>query len=79
MNYEEIFSALGWAYLGPCKCRYEKGYIFQSPERKELQLWIYPRRLKIKKREWDITKGVWKYSSDGLEEMIKKLSAHELV
>lgn len=74
MNYEAVFSELGWLYMGPCKCRYEKGFIFRSPERPELELWIYPRRLKLKKREWDVNKGVWAYEPDSLKEKILELS-----
>lgn len=74
MSYEEIFKELGFKYMGPCKCRREKGFIYQSPERKELQLWIYPAKKAVKVREWDITKDVVGYTGDNMKEIITALA-----
>ena len=73
MSYQEIFESLGFQYMGPCKCRYQKGYIYRHPTEQSMELWIYPKNMKIKKREFDTTKEVVPYTPETMETVIKAL------
>lgn len=74
MNYHEIFESLGFKYMGRCKCRYEKGYIYRHPVEQGVEFWIYPKPKKIKKRVFDTTKEVVPYTDETMETVIKALS-----
>ncbi len=74
MTYQEIFEQLGFKYMGPCSCRYAKGYIYRSPHSADLELWIYPVKKIVKKRLYGITKDVVGYQElSELETLIKTL------
>lgn len=75
MNYENVFAELGFKYLGPCACKKKTGYMFASPTEAAVELWIFPREHKIKKKVWGETTLMRGYTDETLAETINGLNA----
>jgi hypothetical protein len=74
MTYSrENMESLGFAYMGPCSCRYAKGYIYRTPHNKDLELWVYPNKQIVKKRMYGITKESIGYNDETFETLVKSM------
>lgn len=73
MNWKQIFEDLGFTYMGPCRCRQSKGYIFRHPSNFNMEAWIYPGPKRIKIREYDVNKTTLPYTEETLQTIVEAL------
>lgn len=73
-DYRAALESIGFKYSGPCSCRVNKGYIFRSPLNNGIELWVYPSRKWIKKREYDISRETLEYTPDTFLTLAKTMA-----
>jgi hypothetical protein len=70
-DYHTPLVALGCKYLGPCACKHMRGYMYASPAEPGIELWVYPQRKIVRKKDHGATRETYPFTADSFVQLSK--------
>ena len=73
LDYHAELTALNCNYLGPCSCKHMRGYMYASPVESGIELWVYPQRKMIRKKDRGATRETLPYTGETFLQIAKAM------